>query len=222
MQPDPPGGSAQMFGLVLRQLRGQAGLSLRELGKRALYDYTRLSRAENGETLIPAEKVRLLDEVLQAGGLLIALREAAGTAVPVLAPGPGSVEASESVTLEVRLPDGGIVHVAMSRRQFSQLLATAALSPVLPVVAGPGETSRLTRVIEQPALLDGEVIASEGDGHTADIGPLRVADGQRLDVEIPAAHHAGNTIEHAGLPSHVAAPRQQQPPPGNRAARSRP
>ncbi|HUZ22879.1 MAG TPA: helix-turn-helix transcriptional regulator [Streptosporangiaceae bacterium] len=158
MQPDPPGGSAQMFGLVLRQLRGQAGLSLRELGKRALYDYTRLSRAENGETLIPAEKVRLLDEVLQAGGLLIALREAAGTAVPVLAPGPGSVEASESVTLEVRLPDGGIVHVAMSRRQFSQLLATAALSPVLPVVAGPGETSRLTRVIEQPALLDGEVI----------------------------------------------------------------
>jgi transcriptional regulator with XRE-family HTH domain len=82
MEPDPIGGSAQMFGLVLRQLRGHAGLSLRELGKRALYDYTRLSRAENGEALIPAEKVRLLDEVLQAGGLLIALRAAAGAATP--------------------------------------------------------------------------------------------------------------------------------------------
>ena len=82
MEPDPIGGSAQMFGLVLRQLRGHAGLSLRELGKRALYDYTRLSRAENGEVLIPAEKVRLLDEVLQAGGLLVALRAAAGAAAP--------------------------------------------------------------------------------------------------------------------------------------------
>jgi transcriptional regulator with XRE-family HTH domain len=158
VQPDPPGSSAQMFGLVLRQLRGQAGLSLRELGRLALYDYTRLSRAENGETLIPAEKVRLLDEVLQAGGLLIALRATAGTVAPALVPGPGSAADSESVTLEVRLPDGGIVHVAMSRRQFSQLLATAALSPVLPLVAGPGETTRLTRVIEQPALLDSEVI----------------------------------------------------------------
>ena len=86
MEPDPIGGRAQMFGVVLRQLRGHAGLSLRELGKRALYDYTRLSRAENGEVLIPAEKVCLLDEVLQAGGLLIALRAAAGaTSLP--APG---------------------------------------------------------------------------------------------------------------------------------------
>src|ERR1035441_6547462 len=91
MEPDPIGGSAQMFGLVLRQLRGHAGLSLRELGKRALYDYTRLSRAENGETLIPAEKVRLVDEVLQAGGLLIALCAAAGTATPGPAAPPSDV-----------------------------------------------------------------------------------------------------------------------------------
>ena len=32
--------------MALRQLRTQAGLSLRELGRRALYDFTRLSRAE--------------------------------------------------------------------------------------------------------------------------------------------------------------------------------
>src|ERR1022692_1639252 len=91
MEPGPIGGSAPMFGLVLRQLRGPPGLSLRELGKRALYDYPRLSRAENGEALIPAEKVRLLDEVLQAGGLLIALRAAAGTATPRPAAPPSDV-----------------------------------------------------------------------------------------------------------------------------------
>jgi transcriptional regulator with XRE-family HTH domain len=155
MEPDPLHGAAQMFGLALRQLRGQAGLSLRELGKRALYDYTRLSRAENGETLIPADKVSLLDEVLQAGGLLIALRAAAGA---TSLPAPGSAADSESVTLEVRLPDGGIVLVVMSRRQFSQVLATAALSPALPLLAEPGEAARLARVIEQPARLDGAVI----------------------------------------------------------------
>jgi len=71
METEPLRGSTQMFGVALRQLRRQAGLSLRELGRRALYDYTRLSRAENGEILIPAEKVRLLDEVLHADGLLV-------------------------------------------------------------------------------------------------------------------------------------------------------
>jgi hypothetical protein len=158
MEPDPPSSSAQMFGLVLRQLRAQAGLSLRELGKRALYDYTRLSRAENGETLIPAGKVRLLDEVLRAGGMLIALREAAGGPAPSLAARPGGAADGEPVMLELRLPDGRIVHVTISRRHFSQLLATAALSPVLPGITGPGQSERITRAMEQPARIDGEVI----------------------------------------------------------------
>ena len=58
MDPGPPGNAAEIFGLALRQLRTQAGLSLRELGKRALYDFTRLSRAERGEILIPERQVR--------------------------------------------------------------------------------------------------------------------------------------------------------------------
>src|SRR5260221_13672547 len=41
-----PGIAAEVFGQTLRHLRIQAGLSLRQLGRRALYDYTRLSRAE--------------------------------------------------------------------------------------------------------------------------------------------------------------------------------
>lgn len=36
MAPGPPGTAAEIFGLTLRQLRAQAGLSLRAPGKRAL------------------------------------------------------------------------------------------------------------------------------------------------------------------------------------------
>ena len=86
MEPGPPGTAAEIFGLTLRQLRTQAGLSLRELGKRALYDYTRLSRAERGEILIPEHQVQVLDDVLHAGGLLVTLRRGAAA----VSPGRGS------------------------------------------------------------------------------------------------------------------------------------
>lgn len=61
------------FASVLRQLRTQARLSLRGLGKLAPYDYSRLSRAERGEILPPEAQVQMLDEVLHADGLLITL-----------------------------------------------------------------------------------------------------------------------------------------------------
>ena len=87
MEPGPPGPATEIFGLTLRQLRAQAGLSLRELGKRALYDYTRLSRAERGEILIPEPQVQVLDDVLHAGGLLVALRHGAASV-------PGAIAAA--------------------------------------------------------------------------------------------------------------------------------
>lgn len=74
MTASPPSIEAEIFGLTLRHLRTQAGLSLRQLGRRALYDYTRLSRAERGEILIPPTQVRVLDDLLRAGGLVTALR----------------------------------------------------------------------------------------------------------------------------------------------------
>ena len=91
MDTGPPGTPAEIFGLTLRQLRTQAGLSLRALGKRALYDYTRLSRAEHGEILIPEHQVQVLDDVLHAGGLLVTLRRGASAAVPGAAAGHCSV-----------------------------------------------------------------------------------------------------------------------------------
>ena len=77
MSHEPGDAAVRMLGLVLRHFRNRAGHSLRELGKLALYDYSRLSRAENGEVLIPVEQVRVLDKLLDADGLLLALRQAA-------------------------------------------------------------------------------------------------------------------------------------------------
>ena len=78
-------GHVGSFASVLRQLRTQAGLSLRGLGKLALYDYSRLSRAERGEVLPPEPQVQMLDKVLHANGLLISLWRTAPE-VPLRAP----------------------------------------------------------------------------------------------------------------------------------------
>ncbi|MGH3752977.1 MAG: helix-turn-helix domain-containing protein [Pseudonocardiaceae bacterium] len=47
-----------MFGIVLRHFRTLADLSLRELGKRCHYDYSRLSRMENGKRRGPGRHHR--------------------------------------------------------------------------------------------------------------------------------------------------------------------
>jgi Helix-turn-helix domain len=154
------GTGAEVFGLTLRHLRRQAGLSLRELGRRALYDYTRLSRAENGGILIPAAQVRVLDDVLHAGGLLSALRQAAaggrtpGSSVVV----GGNVWGNGSVMLEFRLAGGGSVQVSMSRRHFAQLAASGLLASALPGAVTADGTGRLSRAIDRPARLDDEIL----------------------------------------------------------------
>jgi hypothetical protein len=157
MEAGPPDTAAEIFGLTLRQLRAQAGMSLRELGKRALYDYTRLSRAERGTILIPEAQVQVLDDVLHAGGLLVALRRGAAS-VPGAVTGHCSVAGSGPVILEIRLPGGGSITMNLSRRQFAQLLATGALSSALPGSRDAEEAARAARALEEPARLDGEVL----------------------------------------------------------------
>lgn len=191
MSGSQPGIAAEMFGLTLRHLRIQAGLSLRQLGRRVLYDYTRLSRAERGEILIPPAQVRVLDDLLHAGGLLTALRQAA---VPGAATGAPvahcSVTDSGPVILEIRLPGGGSIHMTMSRRQFSQLIATGALSAALPGVASAEDAGRFTRSLEQPARLDGEVLGyfrrALGEYYAADkmLGPRRLIGTVLAQIEV--------------------------------------
>lgn len=152
--------AAEAFGIALRQLRGQAGLSLRELGRRALYDYSRLSRAENGHALIPRAQVSVLDDLLGAGGLLLTLRDSADGAVP--APGHAghcSVADTEPAILEVRLPGGGSITMRLSRRQLGHLLAAGALGTALPGATDPDQASRLSRVtIEETGPVDTEIL----------------------------------------------------------------
>ena len=77
VETDPHAVAMRMFGIALRHFRTQADLSLRELGKRCHYGYSRLSRMENGEHLGDEVLVGTIDQMLHAGGLLRALRSAA-------------------------------------------------------------------------------------------------------------------------------------------------
>jgi hypothetical protein len=168
MEADPHAVARQMFGLVVRHLRGQAGLSLRELGKRCHYDYSRLSRMENGEHLPDPALIQAVDTALGGGGLLPALGAAAQPAAAVKPFDPGTAAGpramlhigdSNPVILEMRLPDGRSLRVSISRRQFTQLIATGALRALLPAgVLNPDEADRLTRAIDQPERVDPAVI----------------------------------------------------------------
>ncbi|MGH3327943.1 MAG: helix-turn-helix domain-containing protein [Streptomycetales bacterium] len=158
------GGDAvrKVFGLALRQLRTQAGLSLRELGRRSLYDYSRLSRAENGEHLIAPGLVPALDEAVGAGGLLVLLRSLADTERPApgtLPPTGLGVDDGDSVLLELRTPDGRIVRVNLSRREFTQMLAAGTLPTLLPAgVTNLDQAERISKVLDSPRRIDGQVL----------------------------------------------------------------
>ncbi|MFF3665508.1 helix-turn-helix domain-containing protein [Microtetraspora malaysiensis] len=153
------GTAAHIFGVALRHLRNEAGLSQRELGKRALYDHSRISRAEQGEILIPAEQVKALDNVLEAGGLLLALRQAADATHSITpVPAATGVHDGEPVMLDMQTPDGRMVRVTLSRRQFAQLLASGTLASVLPALGDAEQAQRVARAIDRPSRLDGQVI----------------------------------------------------------------
>jgi Helix-turn-helix domain len=166
VETDPHAVAMRMFGIALRHFRTQADLSLRELGKRCHYDYSRLSRMENGEHLGDEVLVGTIDQMLHAGGLLQALRSAAQP--PSVLAGPVSVALpawtlhvgdSDSVMMEIRMPDGRSVRVSMSRRQFGQLLTAGALPGILPAgVLDLDEAERLTLAIAQPSRIDPQVI----------------------------------------------------------------
>jgi transcriptional regulator with XRE-family HTH domain len=201
--PEDSGSAAEIFGLTLRRLRTQAGLSLRELGRRALYDYTRLSRAESGQILIPAHQVSVLDNVLHAGGLLTTLRQAAETGTVAGPVAHCTVTGSGPVMLEIRLPGGGSIQVSLSRRQFAQLIAAGALSSALPGAATAENASRLARAVDQPARLDNEVISyfrrALSEYYSADkmLGPARLIGPVLAQIEVLDSLRRGARPPHA-------------------------
>jgi hypothetical protein len=130
------------------------------------YDYSRLSRMENGEHLGDEVLVTALDQILRTGGLLTVLRSAAQPpsvpSDPVAAALPAGmlhVGDSDSVVVEIRMSDGRSVRVSMSRRQFGQMLSSGALHGILPAgVVSVDEADRLTQVIAHPRRVDQQVI----------------------------------------------------------------
>jgi hypothetical protein len=196
MSSDTTDALRQVFGLALRQLRTQAGLSLRALGQAAHYDYSRLSRVENGEHLIDPALVPALDTAVGAGGLLIMLRSLAQDEQS--APGPTAlpragfcIDDGDSVMLEMRTPDGRIVRVSLSRREFTHLLATGALRTVLPAgVADLDQAERVSKVLQQPRRIDLQVLdyfrALLAEHFTADkmLGPRQLLGPVLAQIEV--------------------------------------
>lgn len=61
----------------------------------------------------------------------------------------GSYE-SGPVILDMPTQDGKLVQVTISRRAFAQLLASGALSAVLPGLADPDQAQRISRAMAHP------------------------------------------------------------------------
>ncbi|MFF9352516.1 helix-turn-helix domain-containing protein [Streptomyces sp. NPDC014734] len=70
------------FGTRLRQWRRRAGLTQAQVGARVGYDHTAISKLEHGTRKTPLPLARRLDELLTAGGDLLAACEAAESEAP--------------------------------------------------------------------------------------------------------------------------------------------
>jgi len=201
MEDPPTTSAAYAFGPVLRQLRTHAGLSLRELAKITYYDHTRIARAEQGEWLAPLDRVQDLDDALGAGGILVALRRSDGPTTPVLT--VSGIYESEPVILDMPTRDGKVVQVTISRRAFAQLLASGALSAVLPGLADADQTRRLSLAIEQPSRVDDQVIdyfrRVLAEHYTADkmLGPRHLLRPVLAQIEVLDELRRGATRSHA-------------------------
>lgn len=77
--PSGPGGAQawRSFGVRLRQWRRRAGLTQVQVGVRVGYDHTAISKLEHGSRRTPPPLARKLDDLLMAGGDLLAACEAA-------------------------------------------------------------------------------------------------------------------------------------------------
>ena len=180
MTVDPEAVARRLFGVVLRHVRTEAGLSLRELGKRCHHDYSRLSRMETGEHLGDPALLSEIDRVLDAGGLLTVLRAAAELpsetpARTVAAPTVGMGHAGDgaAIMVEMRMADGRSVRMSIPRREFTQLLASGGLGALFPPgVLTLDDANRLATVMARPSRVDSQVISYFDrvltEHHTAD------------------------------------------------------
>src|SRR6266566_6435968 len=86
----PDGQDDRTFGVELRRMRAEAGLSLSGLSKMVHYTKGYLSKIETSDKLPSPELARLCDAALNAGGALISLLSQVPT--PQADPAPGRDE----------------------------------------------------------------------------------------------------------------------------------
>lgn len=130
------GSTAAVFGAAVRHLRHNLrSMSLRDLAKQVFVDHSNLAKWERGERLPPLDAVRVLDDVLRAEGLLVAMRTAAAlpgnTAVWVTASHEGKVDMNRPIP-----PIHGEDMDTIRRRLLGGLVTLGTANPVSGLLDG--------------------------------------------------------------------------------------
>ncbi|WP_106436159.1 helix-turn-helix domain-containing protein [Streptomyces sp. PsTaAH-124] len=153
------------WGYQLRELRNSRGLSLRELSKRSRIDHAHLGRFERAERMADRTQAALLDDALEASGMLLRLWERIGDERDHVANPPVHVAKSavdlalatadqaasdgEGISVPCRLRDGSVVWVALERRALLRagvgLGAAAAIGVASPAAADSNGVPSLVR-----------------------------------------------------------------------------
>jgi transcriptional regulator with XRE-family HTH domain len=155
------------FGEELRRLMAERGISLHELGRRTNYDPGYLSKVRSGQKRGSRQLIACLDDVLDAGGILIASAEdllpgrramLAGVAVGLAALDPGGRERLVWMRRHPRRIDGATVDtlaaiLAVQRHADDVLGSAAVLNPVLAQLAAIEDFVRQAREPVRAALL---------------------------------------------------------------------
>ncbi|MFJ2745382.1 helix-turn-helix domain-containing protein [Streptomyces sp. NPDC087440] len=150
------------WGYQLRELRNARGLSLRDLAKRTRIDHAHLGRFERAERVADRMQAALLDDALDAGGMLLRLWDRIGhepdhVANPphdvakssvnlVLATADQAASDGEGISVPCRLRDGSVVWVALERRALLR--------------AGVGLGAAATVGVGSPAAADSDGVSS--------------------------------------------------------------
>jgi transcriptional regulator with XRE-family HTH domain len=116
------------FGVTLRRLREQRGLSLRELARDAVHGKSYLHELETGLKQPTLDVARRLDEVLGAGGELASLVRGPGARVGSATAGDSEIEALE---LARRVEASDVGHETLTRleRAVDDLATSYATTP---------------------------------------------------------------------------------------------
>ncbi|OLL74341.1 putative C1 regulatory protein [Pseudonocardia sp. Ae356_Ps1] len=118
-----------MFGQELREARTRRGLGLRSCAARLNYSPGQLSKVETGKRRPTQQLARAVDALLSTGDYFERLWSAANHGVPSVASG-----STDDPLIAHELPNGKVVFVPASRRQFIQGVGAAAAASLLSTI----------------------------------------------------------------------------------------